>query len=135
MVESLVCGKLVSPKFKYSQMVKAGSHYYCSGLIALDNDSGELVAGGVGPETEKILENLQLLMEEFALDWRHLAFARVFTTDFSRFAEFNAAWEALFDTIDAPPPARTSVGVSALPLKASIEIEFTFYREQSGKIS
>jgi 2-iminobutanoate/2-iminopropanoate deaminase len=128
MVESLVSGKLVPPKFKYSQLVKAGSHYYCSGLIALDN-SGELVAGGVGPETEKILENLQLLMDEFDLGWQHLAFARVFTTDFSRFAQFNAAWEALFNTIDVSPPARTSVGVSALPLKASIEIEFTFYRE------
>lgn len=129
MVESLVSRKLVPPKFRYSQVVKAGPHYYCSGLIALDNDTGKLVTGGVGAETEKILGNLQLLMAEFALDWNHLAMARVFTTDFSRFAEFNAAWEALFNAIDVAPPARTSVGVSALPLNASVEIEFTFYKE------
>jgi len=129
MVEALVSKKLIPPKFKYSQMVKAGSHYYCSGLIALDNDTGELVPGGVGNETDKILENLQLLMTEFGLGWEHLAFARVFTADFENFSEFNASWEALFDTIDVPPPARSSVGVSALPLQASIEIEFTFYRE------
>ncbi len=129
MVESLASAKLVPPKFKYSQVVKAGSHYYCSGLIALDNESGELVPGGVGPETEKILENLQLLMGELELGWEHLAFARVFATDFSRFGEFNAAWEALFNTLDVPPPARSSVGASALPLHASIEIEFTFYKE------
>jgi 2-iminobutanoate/2-iminopropanoate deaminase len=129
MVEALVSGKLIPPKFKYSQMVRAGHHYYCSGLIALDNDSGELVGGGVGPETEKILDNLQLLMAEFALGWEHLAFARVFTTDFGRFAEFNAAWEALFNSVDMPPPARSSLGVSALPLNATIEIEFTFYKD------
>ena len=129
MIEALVSKQLVPPKFRYSQMVKAGPHYYCSGLIALDNDTGQLVPGGVGKETEKILENLQLLMAEFGLGWEHLAFARVFTSDFANFPEFNAAWEALFDTLDASPPARSSVGVDALPLNAGIEIEFTFYRE------
>ena len=54
MIEALKSKILVAPKFKYSQMVKAGDHYYCSGLIALDNDTGELVSGGVGKETEKI---------------------------------------------------------------------------------
>lgn len=129
MVEHLISKKLLSPKFKYSQLVKAGSHYYCSGLIALDNDTGELVSGGTGKETEKILENLQVLMNEFILGWQHLVFARVFTADFDNFPEFNAAWEALFNSIDVPPPARSSVGVDALPLKASIEIEFVFYKE------
>ncbi len=129
MVESLSSAKLMPPKFKYSQVVKAGPHYYCSGLIALDNDSGQLVPGGVGPETEKILENLQLLMGELGLGWEHLVFARVFATNFSRFAEFNTAWEALFNTLDVSPPARSSVGASALPFNASIEIEFTFYKE------
>lgn len=129
MVEHLISKKLLAPKFKYSQLVKAGPHYYCSGLIALDNTTGELVSGGIGKETEKILENLQVLMHEFVLGWQHLVFARVFTADFEKFAEFNAAWEALFNSIDVPPPARSSVGVDALPLKASIEIEFVFYKE------
>lgn len=129
MVDALVSKQLVAPKFRYSQVVKAGRHYYCSGLIALDNATGQLVAGGVGKETETILQNLQLLMKEFDLDWEHLAFARVFTTDFDRFAEFNTVWEDLFDSVQTSPPARSSVGVSNLPLGASIEIEFVFYRE------
>lgn len=129
MVEQLVSKLLIAPKFKYSQLVKAGPHIYCSGMIALDNETGELVPGGVGSETQQILNNLQLLMTEFELTWQHLAVAKVFTTDFTRFAEFNAVWESLFDALDSPPPARTSVGVNALPMNASIEIEFTFYRE------
>ena len=129
MIDHLNSEILISPKFKYSQLVKAGSHYYCSGLIGLDNDTGELVAGGIGKETETILENLQLLMTEFGLDWGHLAFVRVYAVDFANFADFNIAWEALFNTISVPPPARSSVGVSALPLNATVEIEFTFYKE------
>ena len=89
MVQSLASKKLIPPKFKYSQLVKAGPHYYCSGLIALDNESGELVSGGIGKETEKILENLQILAHEFNLTWEHLAFARVFTSDFDNFSEFK----------------------------------------------
>jgi 2-iminobutanoate/2-iminopropanoate deaminase len=110
-------------------LVKAGSHYYCSGLIALDNESGEHVSGGIGKETEIILENIQLLMSEHELGWEHLAFARVYVADFANFPDFNAVWEALFNTIEVPPPARSSVGVNALPLNATIEIEFTFYKE------
>ena len=129
MVEYLTSKKLIPPKFRYSQMVKAGPHFYTSGLIALDNETGELVAGGMGRETEKILENLQLLMDEFDLGWEHLAFARVFAADFENFPAFNDVWEALFDRLKVSPPARSSVGVNALPLGAAIEIEFVFYRE------
>lgn len=128
MIEHLVSKQLLQPKFRYSQLVKAGPHYYLSGLIGLDNDSGQLVTGGIGPETETIFANLQILMNEFSLDWEHLALARVFASDFDAFPAFNAVWEALFDRLDVPPPARTSVGVNALPLGAAIEIEFTFYR-------
>ncbi len=129
MVESLVSKKLIAPRFKYSQLVKAGPHYYCSGLIALDNESGELISGGVGKQAQVILQNLQLLMEEFNLSWEHLAFARVFTSDFDNFSEFNTAWEKVFNSLAIAPPARSSIGVSALPLNAKIEIEFTFYKE------
>ena len=68
-------------------------------------------------------------MSEHELGWKHLAFARVYATDFANFPDFNAVWEALFNAIEVPPPARSSVGVNALPLNAAIEIEFTFYKE------
>ncbi len=60
-----------------------------------------------------------------------LMIARIFTTRMDAFAEINAAWEEVF-TDGTTPPARTSVGVSALPLGAAVEIEFCFYRE-SGR--
>jgi 2-iminobutanoate/2-iminopropanoate deaminase len=56
-----------------------------------------------------------------------LLVARIFTTKFEEFAAINAAWEAVFSE-EIIPPARTSVGVSALPLGAAVEIEFTFIK-------
>jgi len=87
-----------------------------------------LVGDTVGAQADKILENVQVLMQEFGLGFEHLGIARIFTTQMDKFAEINTAWEKVFNSISAAPPARTSIGVAALPLKALVEIEFTFYK-------
>ena len=43
-------------------------------------------------------------------------------------AAINAAWESVF-TAEGHLPARTAVGVNALPLHAAVEMEFSFYKE------
>jgi 2-iminobutanoate/2-iminopropanoate deaminase len=120
---------LRKPAFKYSQVVKVGPHYYLSGLLGQDIQTGALVSDGVGEQATKILENLQVLMQEYGLGFDHLAMARIFTTHLDKFGEINAAWEQVFNNIPHAPPARTSVGVAALPLGSKVEIEFTFYKE------
>ena len=129
MRRTLLSERLVKPAFRYSHLVNVGPHWYLSGLLAQDRKSGALVGNTVGAQAEKILENLQVLMDEFGLGFEHLAMARIFTTEMQNFSQINAAWEKLFDSIEHLPPARTSVGVAALPLNAAVEMEFTFYRE------
>jgi len=129
MREALISQHLAKPAFKYSHLVKVGPHYYFSGLLAQDRQSGALVGNTVGAQADKILENLKVLMQEFGLGFEHLAIARIFTTQMDKFGEINAAWEKVFNAISAAPPARTSLGVAALPLQALVEIEFTFYKE------
>lgn len=129
MRRTLISERLVKPAFRYSHLVNVGPHWYLSGLLAQDPKSGALVGKNVGAQAEKILENLQVLMDEFGLGFEHLAMARIFTTEMQNFSQINAAWEKLFDSIEHLPPARTSVGVAALPLNAAVEMEFTFYRE------
>lgn len=129
MRQAIISTRLAKPAFKYSHLVKAGPHYYFSGLLAQDRQSGALVGDTVGAQADKILENAQVLMQEFGLGFEHLAIARIFTTQMDKFGEINAAWEKVFNGISASPPARTSIGVAALPLKAAVEIEFTFYKE------
>lgn len=128
MIERLSSSNLPAPRFRYSPLVKAGPLYKTAGMIALDKDSGELEQGGVGAETKKVLDNLLNALPDFALKLTDLVSANIYTTQFDQFPEINAAWESVF-TEDVQAPARTAVGVSALPLNASVEIEFMFYKD------
>jgi 2-iminobutanoate/2-iminopropanoate deaminase len=64
---------------------------------------------------------------EIDLNLLHLTSVNIFTTRFEEFPTINKVWEEFF-TSDVPPPARTSVGVAALPLGSTVEMAFRFYR-------
>ena len=129
MLEALSSDRLPQPRFRYSQLVKAGPYLQSAGMIALDLTTGMLVPGGVYQETRKILENITQALPDFGLSLSHMVGARIFTTHFGQFSEINRAWEEVF-TENVRPPARTAVGVSELPLGASVEIEFNFYKAE-----
>lgn len=128
MIEALSSDNLPAPRFRYSPLVKAGPFFKTAGMIALDKDNGELESGGTGAETDKILNNLVAAMPDFGLTLNDLVSATIYTTNFDEFPAINTAWERVF-TANVQPPARTSIGVQALPLGASVEIEFMFYRD------
>lgn len=113
---------LPAPRFRYSPVIQAGPFIFVSGMVALDPATGKLAAGGAFAETAQILENLGRLIKEKHWSLDQLVTARIFCADFSAFDQVNRAWEAFFE--GTVPPARTSVGVSALPLGALVEIEF-----------
>jgi 2-iminobutanoate/2-iminopropanoate deaminase len=94
-------------------------------MVGLAPGTGDLVPGGPGAETSRILANLKLAIPDFGVSMDELLIARIYTTEFDQFEHINAAWNAAFDGHGAPP-ARTAVGVTALPLGATVEIEFTF---------
>lgn len=115
---------LPAPRFAYSPVVQAGGFTFVSGLVGLDAATGALVPGGAAAETAKILSNLRALADEHGWPLDRLVVVRIFCSDFAQFADVNRAWEAFFEGL--VPPARTSVGVSALPLGALVEMEFQF---------
>lgn len=124
----LKSSSLYTPKFRYSTCVKTGPWYTLSGLVALDPATSQLVSTGPCGEAKQILHLLQQALPEWGLGLEHLTAARIYTTRMDQFAEINRAWESVFvPGID--PPARTSVGVAALPLGATVEMEFTLYKE------
>jgi len=129
MVQALQSTILPRPRFLYSPVVKAGPWIRVSGMVGLDRATGAIEAGGPGAEAARILDNLSLALAELGLSLNDMVAARIFTTRMDLFGEINAAWEAVIGKL-AIPPARTSVGVSALPLGASVEIEFELYREE-----
>ena len=127
MKENLHSIKLVAPKFKYTPCVKTGPFYHFSGMVGLDPKTGVMATGGVYGEAATILANMKTFAAELKLDLSHLASARIYTTKMDEFPEINRAWEEVF-TGDIVPPARTSIGVAALPVRALVEMEFMFYR-------
>ena len=115
-----------APKFRYTPCVRTGPYVQVSGMVGLDPATGQLVAGGAAAETQRIFDNLQVALPDYGVAMADMTLARVYATDFHAFGQINAVWDAAFADID--PPARTSVGVQALPLGATVEIEFSFYR-------
>ena len=127
MREILTPKSLPAPKFRYSPCVKAGPFYHMAGMVALDPATGQLVSGGPAEETRRILKNAAMAAKDLGLSLSDLVTATIYTTRFADFPLINQAWEETF-TADLPPPARTSIGVAALPLGATVEIELRFYR-------
>lgn len=129
MRENLHSKKLVAPKFKYTPCVKTGPFYHFSGMVALDPNTGVMALGGVYNESAVILANMQTFAAELNLNLGHLASARIYTTKMDDFPDINKAWEEVFVGA-VVPPARTSIGVAALPVRALVEMEFMFYRPE-----
>ena len=102
----------------YRPAVRAGEWIVCSGQLGLHN--GELVSGGVAAEVRQSLENLATLLATEGASLRDVVKTTVFLTDMDRFSEMNEAYAAAFGD---SRPARSAVGVVALPRGAAVEIE------------
>ena len=119
---------LPAPRFLYSPVVAAGPFAFVSGMVGLDARTGALASGGAGAEAAQVLANLRALLDEQGWSLDQIVLARIFCSDFATFPEINAAWEECF--AGSVPPARTSVGVSQLPLGALVEMEFQLFTGQ-----
>jgi len=112
--------KRVAP---FSHAVRAGDMLFVTGQMPTDPaDNTRCVAGGVGPQTRQVIENLRAVLEGCGGDWERTVMARIYLTEFERdYAAMNAIWEMSF-----PPgglPARTTVGVTGLALGALVEVD------------
>ena len=104
----------------YSQGVRIGRHLFLSGQIPIEPTSGEVLSGSVEAQTRQVLKNLQAVLEEAGAAMGDVVKTTVYLTDLSAFSEMNAVYGEFFG---APYPARATVGVSALPKGAGVEID------------
>ena len=113
---------LPAPRFRYSPVVVAGGFAFVSGMVGLDAATGKLAEGGAYGESRQVLANLRALLAEQSWSLEQIVAARLYCADFAQFGEVNRAWDECFASV--APPARTSIGVAALPLGAQVEMEF-----------
>ena len=61
--QSIVSNQAPAPIGPYSQAVRSGSMLFCSGQVALDPVTGELVAGDVRAQAEQVMRNMGAVLE------------------------------------------------------------------------
>jgi 2-iminobutanoate/2-iminopropanoate deaminase len=104
----------------YTQAIRVGDFIYTAGQIALDPATGQLVEGGIEAQTRQVWQNLSYVLEAAGSDRRHVVKTTVFMHDLGEFAQMNAVYAEFFPE---HKPARSTVGVAALPRGAAVEIE------------
>jgi len=104
----------------YSQAVISGGLLFCSGQIALDPKSGELVAGDIEAQTEQVLKNLMAVLKEAKMGPDNVVRTTVYLADFADFGRMNEVYGRY---LGKEPPARTTIQAAALPKGAKIEID------------
>ena len=104
----------------YVHAVRAGDLLFCSGQIPLDPRTGELVAGGAAEQTGRCLENLAAVCAAAGTTLGNAVRMTIYLTDMSKFADVNDVYGSFFEK---DPPARVTIGISALPKSAQVEID------------
>jgi len=112
--------ELAPPAGPFSQAIKIDGFLFLSGQVGQDPATGKVVAGGIETETERIFQNLSAILKAAGKSFDDVACARVFLTNMSDYVAMNGIYAKYF----SPPfPARTAIGVAALPLGARVEID------------
>jgi 2-iminobutanoate/2-iminopropanoate deaminase len=111
---------LSPPVGPFTQAIEVGGFLYLSGQVGQDPATGKLVEGGIVAETERVFQNLSAVLKAAGKSFDHVARAGVYLTSISDFAAMNGIYAKYFSQ---PFPARTTIGVAALPLGACVEID------------
>jgi 2-iminobutanoate/2-iminopropanoate deaminase len=104
----------------YSHAVRSGGFLFLSGQTPLDPGTGKLVEGGIGDQTRRCLQNLEAVCDAAGASLSDAVRCGIYVTDMGTFAEVNEVYATFFDSA---PPARSTIGVAALPVGAQVEID------------
>ncbi|MGH7364397.1 MAG: RidA family protein [Candidatus Methylomirabilales bacterium] len=116
-VETPQAPKAIGP---YAQAIRADGIVYTSGQIGLDPATGALVPGGIEAQTRRVLENLKAVLAAAGSSLDRVLRVGVYLTDLGHFQAMNRIFA---EYLDPYRPARSTVGVAALPMGALVEMD------------
>ncbi len=112
--------ELTPPVGPFSQAITVDGFIYFSGQVGQDPTTGKLVTGGVAAEAERIFQNLSAVLRAAGKGFDDVVRAGVYLTNIGDYVTVNGIYARHFNP---PFPARTAIGVAALPLGACVEID------------
>lgn len=104
----------------YSQAIRANGLVFCSGQIALDPATNQLIEGDVVSQTERVLKNLTAVLQQAGSSIDKVVKTTVFLKSMGDFAAMNETYGKHFTS---NPPARSTVEVARLPKDVLVEID------------
>jgi 2-iminobutanoate/2-iminopropanoate deaminase len=104
----------------YSQAIRANGLVFCSGQIALDPASNQLIQGDVVAQTDRVLKNLTGVLQQAGSSLDKVVKTTVFLKSMGDFAAMNETYGKYFSQ---NPPARSTVEVARLPKDVLVEID------------
>lgn len=116
-VETDKAPKAIGP---YSQAVGYNGLLFCSGQIAIDPETSEIVEGGVEAQCARVMANLSAVLDARGLDFSHVIRTTIYLKNMTDFDKVNDIYGRFFDS---NPPARATVEVSRLPKDVLVEID------------
>ena len=104
----------------YSHAVISNGLVFLSGQTPIDPETGALVEGSIGDQTRRCLDNLAIVAAAAGAQLSDAVRCGIYVTDISTFKDVTEAYGTY---ITHAPPARSTIGVAALPLGADVEID------------
>jgi len=103
----------------YSQAILSGNTLYCSGQIAINPDTGNLVIENITAETNQVMKNILAVLNAADMNFENVVKCSIFMIDMNDYSAVNQVYAKCFSE---NPPAREAVQVSVLPKNVNVEI-------------
>src|ERR1700744_6526717 len=104
----------------YNHAVRVGDMLFCAGQIPIDPKDGNLIAGDIKAQTDRVLQNVKAILDDQNLTFANVVKSTVFLTNLADFAGMNEVYAKYFTENF---PARSTIQVAGLPKAALGEIE------------
>jgi 2-iminobutanoate/2-iminopropanoate deaminase len=125
MLEYITLPDALPPVAPYSHAIRAGDFLFVTGQLAEDPETGEVSRGAIAEQTQRVMENLKLVLTHAGTGFDRVVMARIFLTDFRDYAVVNQIYSSYF--VSDRLPCRTTVGVLGLAGSGNVEIDLIVY--------